>query len=101
MKATPRALANWAAGLGLLVAIGLVVRSSLGGPFGSGDSYEWLLTWLMLLGFPTSLTVSLLGNAASPWMVPVAFVLAVAINWGLLAYLAAKLVSAFRSRGAA
>jgi hypothetical protein len=101
MEPRPRVAAGWAAGLGFLLAIGLVIRSTFLGPFGSGDGYEWLLTWLALLGFPTSLPVSLLGNTASPWLVPTAYALALPANWGLLAYLASRLASAFKSRGAA
>lgn len=72
------------------------------GPGGPSDNLEWLLTYLFLLGVPTSLGVSVLLGLPSlshvPYIARVAFSLAVCLNWVLIVVCARWLVSTLNRR---
>jgi len=80
-------------GAGALVAALILSAMAKGreSPVGAGESIEWLLTYLMLLGFPTSLAVAPL-RFLSPGIVKAAMIFAVAVNWALAAFIVAKII---------
>jgi hypothetical protein len=96
----PARIGVWAGGAALLVGLVLLLVS-LGreSPGGAGENIQWLLSYLLLLGFPTSLLVGGLHPlGVSPVVVRVAMVLALAANWAVVAYVVAKLVQLLRRR---
>lgn len=94
MTIRPGRVALYAGIAGLAAAIALVVvAATRSSPGGAGENLEWLLSYLLLLGFPVSLAASLLRPLGSPTVIRVAMVLSVAVNWGLLGYLVAKLLT--------
>lgn len=63
-------------------------------PGGTGENMQWMLSYLLLAGFPTTLAVAPLHALAGPGLIRVAMVLAVVVNWAIVAYLAALILKA-------
>jgi hypothetical protein len=99
MNIRPARVAALGAGAGALVAVVLLavsmLRSSPGGP---GENFEWLLAYVSLLGFPTSLAPSLLVQTDSPLLVYGATLLALPANWALLTYIAARAFTTIKDK---
>ena len=100
MTIRPFRIALWVGAFALAVALTLLLVSLLRtSPEDPGGNIEWLLSYLLLLGFPTSLVVALLGyTGASAWVVLTAMIAAVALNWGLAGFLLASIARLLRGR---
>jgi putative effector of murein hydrolase LrgA (UPF0299 family) len=97
MTIRPWRVALYAGIAGLAAALTLVVvAATRSNPVAAGENLEWLLSYLLLLGFPVSLVASLLRPLGSATVIRVAMVLSVAVNWGLLGYLVAKLLTLWK-----
>jgi hypothetical protein len=84
---------------GLVIALIFLLASHFRqSPLGPGENIEWVLTALLILGYPTSLAAVVLHPmGAGPTLVSVVMILAVALNWALLGFLAAILMHWIRS----
>lgn len=90
MQITPWRLATVTGIAGLTAALVLTLIAAMRpNPLGPGEGVAWLLSYWLLLGFPLSLAVGLLGPllgplGAPPVLVQVLMILAVALDWALI-----------------
>ena len=91
-------------GAAMVLAIIAAMRESSGG---AGENIEWFLSYLLVIGFPTTLVVAVMRPVfgmldVGPVIAWLAMILAVTLNWVLIAYGVTKVVAlvgqAFRSR---
>jgi len=99
MAFRPTRVAMYGGLAALLVSLVLVALSTVrASPGGTGDNIEWLLSWLLILGFPTTLLAAALRAVGSSAIVLVGMMLASIVNWSAIAYVAAMLVGVLRRR---
>jgi hypothetical protein len=100
MDKAPLKVATYTGFAGLLMSIALIVVSVLRHGAGRGENIEWLLSYLLLIGFPITVAAGYLRPIINwlnaPLLVTVTMVLAVIVDWALVGFLIGVAVRAFQ-----